>query len=421
MNTGAWAALREGFTEPVRDALWGHVYLTPALEALTKHAAFTRLNRILQLGPASLVYPGATHTRACHSLGVYHLARRLLLNLAEQGADEWISASGVKSFLCAGLLHDIGHFPYTHSLKELPLRSHEELSGEIILEEGMKKLVSAAGADPFFTAAVVDPQIPGGGDRELRFYRKLLSGPLDPDKLDYLTRDARYCGVPYGVQDVDFILSRLLPHQERGVDIDSRGVPGVESLLFSKYLMYRTVYWHRSVRSATAMIKKALLGGLREEIFPKDALYGLDDSLLFTLFPSEGPLFSLARRVREGQLYAAAAEFPFDAETHQPLLDIMNRYRREEDLAEQLSQALDLRIPPEGLIIDVPEPVFFETDIYVADESCYFEESPGILKPKEIEKSLRIIRIFIDPTYEHQVKSYKGLRDLLLKGVVYGY
>ena len=121
MKNDVRSALLEGYTEPIRDVLWGHIYLTPALAALTGSPPFMRLHRIMQLGPALRVYPGATHTRASHSIGVYHLARRLLSHLAEEGADKWLSPEGVKSFLCAALLHDLGHFPYTHSLKELPL------------------------------------------------------------------------------------------------------------------------------------------------------------------------------------------------------------------------------------------------------------------------------------------------------------
>jgi len=110
------------------------------------------------------------------------------------------------------------------------------------------------------TAAIVDTHLPIQEDRETAFYRRLLSGVLDPDKLDYLNRDARYCGVPYGNQDVDFTFSRPIPHQERGIDIDSRLIANVEAVLFSKYLMYRSVYWHHSVRSATAMIKNPCTG-----------------------------------------------------------------------------------------------------------------------------------------------------------------
>jgi HD superfamily phosphohydrolase len=355
-----------------------------------------RLFRIFQLGPAYCAYPGATHTRASHSIGVYHLSRRLALSLAEKGAGGWMSSSGVRSFLCAALLHDLGHFPYTHSLQELPLESHEALTGKLIGTEPIKSLVAAAGADPEFTAAIVDTSI-DSGDRELLFYRRLLSGVLDPDKLDYLNRDARYCGVPYGAQDVDFIFSRLLPHEDRGVDIDSRGIPNVESVLFSKYLMYRTVYWHRQVRSATAMIKKALLAGLRDKIIAGEDLYGLDDQSLFKLMEEKKhPLFRLAGDVKNGTLYVEAAAFPFDEAEHRNLLDIGSRYLYEEALAAETARRTGKALDG-GLIIDLPEPVSLESDLYVRDESCTFSQSSSAFSESTVKafvKSLRVVRIF---------------------------
>lgn len=397
-----YGALEKGFTSPIRDVLWGHVYLTPALEALTKSAPFMRLHRIFQLGPAHCVYPGATHTRAAHSLGVYHLARRLLRNFLEQGADVWTSPGGIRSFLCAALLHDLGHFPYAHSLKELPLEAHEALTGTRLLTEPLKSLVGATGADPYLTAAIINTALPGGQEKELRFYRKLLSGVLDPDKLDYLNRDARYCGVPYGAQDVDFILSRLHPHPERGVDIDSRGIPSVESVLFSKYLMYKTVYWHPSVRAATAMVKKAILWGLTQGLLPKEKLYDLDDQGLFALLATpEYPLFALGKKVQDGRLYVVAAEFPYDGACHQDLLDITSRSQHEEALAADFSRVLGLPLGPQEVIIDIPEQITFETGLYVNDEACYFEQSSSIFKAETVKafiKSLQVIRIFVEPS-----------------------
>jgi hypothetical protein len=410
-------ALQEGYTDPIRDPLWGHIYLTPALAALTRSEAFIRLSRISQLGPVSYVYPGATHTRASHSIGVYHLGRRLLQNLAERGA-YWLSAGGIHSFLCACLLHDLGHFPYTHSLKELPLESHESLTAKLIFREPLRGLVGATGADPDFCAAIVDTALPAR-DGELLFYRKLLSGALDPDKLDYLNRDARYCGVPYGIQDVDFILSRLFPDQERGVDIDSRGIPGVESILFSKYLMYRTVYWHHSVRSATGMIKKALIRGLEDGSIVPEELYHLDDQSLFSLMKSrEGGrgLFSLAAKVQRGDLFGLAAEFPFDPQKHSGLRDLKNRSRYENALAHELSAALGSSIPGESLIIDIPEPFSLETGLYVRNESCYFAESSSAFKTETIlafSKSLYVVRIYTDSARLPLVQSCQGLQEIL--------
>jgi HD superfamily phosphohydrolase len=409
-------ALMEGYTSPIRDAIWGHVYLSPALENIVNSAPFMRLCRIMQLGPVYLAYPGATHTRASHSIGVYHLSRRLLQNLAERGADEWLTPEGVKSFLCASLLHDLGHFPYTHSLKELPLRSHEALTGDIILGDPVKGLVKKTGADPEMCAAIVDKELPGpsGLQKELQFYRRLLSGALDPDKMDYLNRDAKYCGVTYGTQDVDFIFSRVYPHAERGTDIDSRLIPNVESILFSKYLMYRVVYWHRQVRSATAMIKKALFINMESGSIKGEELYNLDDQSLFALLKKKSH-FKLAQAVREGRTYSAIAEIPFSETKHSHLGNIAGRSVKEKLLVGEFRSA-GIPIDEKDLIIDVPEPLSFETGLYVQDEGNDFSESSSAFKADILNsfiKSLYTIRIFINSKFEEKLKTFSELHAIL--------
>jgi HD superfamily phosphohydrolase len=395
----ALGALDEGYTEAIRDPLWGHVYLTPEFAALLESAPYQKLTRIQQLGPTSAVYPGATHTRAAHSIGVYHLARRLLRALLERGADAWTTATGVKSFLVAALLHDLGHFPYAHSLKELPLEEHEALTAKLIVAEPLRTLAARAGADPYLSAAIVDCSLPIRGEPEAAFFRKLLSGVLDPDKLDYLNRDARFCGVPYGSQDVDFTFSRLHPHPERGADIDSRGIQSVEAILFAKYLMYRSVYWHRTVRVATAMVKKAVSTGLEAGALAPEELYGLDDHGLFALLAGRShPAFSLAIAAREGRFLSIAAEYPFDPElqSHRNLTSPAGRAAAETELASSLSTRLGARVDPLELVIDLPEPISFETGLFIADENAPFERSSTVFRPDVVEsfsRSLRIVRI----------------------------
>jgi len=416
--TSILSVLSEGFSCPVRDVLWGHVYFTPELAALVESPPFMRLHRILQLGPVHQIYPGATHTRASHSIGVYHLGRRLLQNLVERGAENWVSKEGVMAFLCACLLHDLGHFPFTHSLKELPLRSHESLTGAIILSEPLKKLVAACGADPALTAAIVDKDI-SAADKELFFYRKLLSGCLDPDKLDYLNRDARYCGVPYGVQDVDFILSRLIPDLNRGADIDSRLIPNVEAILFAKYLMYRTVYWHRQVRAATSMIKKALLDGMEKGVITGEDLYNLDDQSLFLLLKEKKTGTALAQAVWNGKLYFTAAEIPFNHADHAPLKVIAKRSLLEERLTGEFRCA-GVPLGDDDLIIDIPEQVSFETGLFVLDENRSFAESSSAFKTSTLDsfvKTLYTIRIFINPDFREKIETLPKLSAILDSGL----
>src|SRR5512138_464617 len=120
--------LASDFSEPVRDPLWGNIFLSPSLERIAASPPFAKLGRIKQLGPAFLVYPGATHTRRAHSIGVFHMARRLAWALAARGQLDFCTLEGLQSYLVAALCHDLGHFPFAHSLKELPLAEHETLT-----------------------------------------------------------------------------------------------------------------------------------------------------------------------------------------------------------------------------------------------------------------------------------------------------
>jgi uncharacterized protein len=398
--------LAADFTEPVRDPLWGNIFLSPGLERLAASAPFAKLGRIKQLGPAFLVYPGATHTRRAHSIGVFHMARRLAWALAAKGELDFCSREGLRSYLVAALCHDLGHFPFAHSLKELPLEEHESLTGRELLGKSLRGLVLGAGADPEFVAAIVDESRPDGGNREIRFFRGLLSGVLDPDKLDYLNRDAFFCGVPYGLQDSDFILQRLAIAPGDRLGIEERGLMSIEGLLFSKYLMYRSVYWHKGVRSATAMIKKAVLLALRETVLAPEDLYGLDDDGFYAkLRGIDFAPFSLAQAVFEGRLYETVLDLPFDCSDprHTRLLDLGLRLEAEASLAARAGLgSLDL-------VIDLPESVSFETDLPVigeigssgSSEIVPFPHSRTVFSAPVVEgfaRSLRRLRVFARET-----------------------
>ena len=398
--------LASTLTEPIRDPVWGNVFLSPALERLASSVPFAKLGRIKQIGPTYLIYPGATHTRRAHSIGVFHMARRIASALSAKGQLDFCSREGLQSYLVAALCHDLGHFPYAHSLKELPLESHEALTARDIRSEPLRSLVLEAGADPEAAAAIVDKDIDDGGNREIRFFRRLLSGVLDPDKLDYLNRDAFFCGVPYGLQDSDFILQRLAVGPGDTLAMEERGLMSVESLLFSKYLMYRSVYWHKGVRSATAMIKKAVLMALNEGLLQPKDLYSLDDDGFYAMLRGiPYPPFALAASVFEGRIYNTVLDISFSKldERHYGLLDLNHRLKVEKELAVEAGKgcgSLDL-------VIDVPEAISFETDLPVlldgpdrcGEERCAvpFPQSPTVFTAPVIAdfaRSLRRIRVF---------------------------
>jgi len=361
--------LERDFTNPVRDPLWKHVYLTPALEKATRAAPFVRLGRLRQLGLAVLVYPGAVHTRANHSLGVFHMARRIIHTLTLSPAyPDHLTLEGVKAFLCAALFHDLGHFPYAHVLEDgLDVRGHEELSAQAVLDSELTALVRhEVGTDPKLVAAIIDQNLDHAARDQVRFFRRLLSGVLDPDKLDYLNRDAYFCGIPYGTQDPDFVISQIIPHRELGIGLAPKGIQSVEHLLFSKYLMYKSVYWHKGVRAPSAVIKKALGLALKGGAIRPQELYAEDD-VSFAAKMAGSP-HALLRKIAVAETpgrYVALHEQPYDEHGLFSLRirDAQDRAETEEEIRRALEKESGIELASEDVTIDVPHSVSFEVDL----------------------------------------------------------
>ena len=298
--------MRGGYgLEVVRDLLWKNIRLEPAAARVVDTPAFQRLRYVRQLGHAFLVYPGATHSRFEHALGAYHLARRALDGLAERGDLEGFGADDTLLIRHAALLHDIGHYPFSHALEEEGSTSHEVLADAHLRHGPLADALAATGLpEPIERLGEL---IRGTSAHPLA---GLVSGSLDLDKIDYLKRDALMCGVPYGEIDVDRLLACLVVVQEgdrRSVGILEKGLSALESLLFAKYQMYRNVYWHHAVRSATAMFKRlvreaAAAGTLDTGRLP-DAT---DDALIHDLVARDRT--GLAAALRERRLHKRALE-----------------------------------------------------------------------------------------------------------------
>lgn len=362
--------LENDYTKPVRDPLWKHIYLTPALEKAIITPPFARLGRLRQLGLAVQVYPGATHTRANHSLGVFHLAKRIIQTiLRSRDYPGHLSLEGVKAFLCAALFHDLGHFPYAHVLEDgLPVKHHETLTGQYILDSELTPLLkNEVGTEPALAAAIVDHHLDVKGRMdEVRFFRRLLSGVLDPDKMDYLNRDAYFCGIPYGVQDTDFIISQIIPHKDYGIGLAPKGIISVEHLLFSKYLMYKSVYWHKGVRSPSGIIKKALYLGITQNQIDPTTLYGLDDvGFASTLAAIDFPPFQQILQAEVPGSFVTLHEEAYDENSlfAYKFQDTKSRLELEDEIRLAIMKQTGETLAPEEITIDIPHSVSFEVDL----------------------------------------------------------
>jgi uncharacterized protein len=352
--------------EVVRDPLWNTIRLDRTALRIIDAPEFQRLRYIRQLGLAHLVYPGATHTRFDHALGVYHLARRTLRILGERGELAQVSPDDCRLVPYAALLHDIGHYPFSHAVEELDAERvpehHEQLSGRFFRAPELAAALESLGPG---AAERIETLIRGASESPLQ---GLVSGSLDLDKIEYLNRDAMFCGVPYGVVDVDRLLHALTLLRDPAtgrmeMGVHAKGLSALESLLFAKYQMFRNVYWHHAVRAATVLYLRLVRESVDAGVISAGELVGRTDEGLLTLIElraaAGGPGAARIRdqwlpAVRNRRLPKRALEIPGDALRDHPFhswwyLDEALRRRLEERLA------LELGLAAGELFLDYPE------------------------------------------------------------------
>ena len=415
----------------IRDPVWGYIYVPDPLLALIDTEDFQRLRNISQLGFVHLVYPGARHSRFEHSLGVYHLAKLFLARLVRSDPPLAIDDEDVRVFLAATLLHDIGHYPFSHTLEELKpfFVLHEERARRLIEDPRgpiCRVLRDELDVDPVRVANVIDYEDPARPvpDRDL-LLANILSGTLDPDKIDYLLRDSLFCGVPFGesVNRDRLIGSIKYDPAHRRLAITSKGVSAVEALVFTNYLMYRNVYWHHSVRSATAMFKRAV----------QDTLVHDDCGLVATDFHrvTEGELIMALRqeqrrlglegagRLLDGVVHRRlhkVASFVYPGERNEALMQFLSdlyrnpdkRRDREMDLSARFCQQLGRRSVGDEILIDIPRfdkspevnlKVFYGRDVPSEKPQPLSFDDPEVSRLREslvdnFEDQAKIFRIF---------------------------
>lgn len=231
----------------INDPVYGFITIDdPLIFEIISHTYYQRLRRIHQMAFASLVYPGAVHTRLHHSLGAYHLMGLALNELRNKGVA--ITREEEQGAKIAILLHDIGHGPFSHALERRLIKDvhHEDISIlilQLLNEQFNGKLKNAV--DIFID---VHPK---------PFLHQLVSGQLDVDRMDYLTRDSFFTGVIEGAVGYDRILKMLTVH-EGELMIEEKAIYTVEKFLVSRRLMYWQVYLHKTVMAAEKMLVKII-------------------------------------------------------------------------------------------------------------------------------------------------------------------
>ena len=235
------------FRKIINDPVYGFITIDDELiYQVISHPYYQRLRRINQMAMAYLVYPGAVHTRLHHSLGAYHLMGNALNELKSKGVE--ITAAEEQAAKLAILLHDIGHGPFSHALEDVLIEGmhHEEISLMIMKELNKQFNGQLQLALDIFTG--VYPK---------KFLQQLISGQLDVDRMDYLTRDSFFTGVNEGVIGYDRILKMLTVHDGE-LMVEEKGIYSIEKFLVARRLMYWQVYLHKTVLCAEQMLRRII-------------------------------------------------------------------------------------------------------------------------------------------------------------------
>ena len=413
------------------------VPFTPRVRAIVDTPEFRRLSRITQLGFASQVYPGATHTRFEHALGVFHNALRYLAQLVgDPRFREQIDTHRAEVLLAASLLHDLGHWPFCHPIEDMGLENlppHEAFAAEFLSDGGelAQVLRDAWQIEP---GEVLDILTPRTNGQAVRLLRSILSGPVDIDKMDYLDRDSLHCGVPYG-RNFDrgrLIQSLVVNEAGDGLAITSKGRTAAELMVFARYVMFSEVYWHHAVRSATSMFARSFyelhdrlelrqLFRLSEGEFierMREAARGTScEVLLEGLF---GPKRLLYKRVAEFSLYQQPELYEQLARRPYP-----EHVACAAAFAGRLSRELGEPVTETDLLIDSPpqhREIEFNVQVYFPKERMYrpfHQVSPVVeaLARKQFDDYVKRVRIFAHPRLTRRINGLSDLPAVLREAV----
>ncbi len=409
---------------------------TDRVRKIVDTAPFRRLANISQLGLVSRVYPAANHSRFEHSLGVYRNSLLYLKQLARTPEfAEIVSREDAEALILTALLHDVGHWPYCHPIEDMHLAgvpTHEQSARRYIASGPIADVIGSEWA--VSSARVVELLEGQATTPPQKILKSIMSGPIDVDKMDYLMRDSLHAGVPYGRNyDQPRLISSICLNENRdGLAITEKGRTAAEMMVFARYVMFSEVYWHHSVRSATAMLQRAfflLYADLDLDSLFRQHEQGMIDELVRVAESNpasellEG-LFGSTRR-----LYKRLAQYSYFQER-----DIYDQLARRpypwlvscaEHFANLLSRELGRRVAPHEILFDAPPiklEVEFNIEVQYPKEACFRQlgdVSPVVktLARQQFDDFVKRVRVFAHPDLIADLNNTDCVADLLREAI----
>ena len=298
----------------INDVLYGSIHFTPLLQKIIDTTHFQRLAYLLQLGMCHLVYPGATHTRKSHSLGVSHLAGIWMSHLQKSQPELHITSRMIESVQIAGLLHDVGHTMYSHLFDHdiaphlsIPRKDHEERSIHLLRIINQEEELGLSSDELDVISCMIQGKCQV--DRWPRYLFQIVSSTIDVDKMDYLQRDSYYTAVPCGFQyDRIIFNSRVIDGE---LCFHEKVAKNILQMLHTRYYFYSEIYNHKTSMVLGEMMKDAILAALPylpiEEYFQHETKWGeLNDQSIVTMIkncPEATQAQHILRRIERRDLY----------------------------------------------------------------------------------------------------------------------
>ncbi len=381
----------EAYWGEIKDPVHGYVYITRSEKEIIDSYPFQRLRRLRQLAGSEYVYPGANHTRFEHSLGVMYLAGRVVEN---PNVHRFMNEEEVRMVRAAGLLHDVGHGPFSHVFEQLldkQGKTHEDLTVWIVQNSELKDILESNG----YSSSDVGKLAVGRLHRKQKaFLDQIISSGIDVDKQDFIVRDTHHTGAEYGFIDV-FRLIHALDVLGENLAVELGALSALESLIIARIESFKSIYFHRVGRAAQIMLVMAMEKanedlGLTRFRTPEEYL-ALDDYTVWTMLKNCKQSAQIIADLERRKLIKCAYERTF-YEKDAMVSSIFGRETHRKELQSDIARKAGVNV--ETVIIDVPAvpsvPYHHSALMEPMEIPTYYRTQEGEVVPQRLSEISRI-------------------------------
>src|SRR5919109_535930 len=395
----------------IKDPIHGYIRLGETERSVVDTRPVQRLRRLRQLAGSEFVYPAANHSRFEHVLGVMHLAGALTDVLPVR-----LDAHGREQVRLAGLLHDIGHGPFSHVFEPLVVKhlkkTHEDFVPWLVNETEVADKLDAAGFSPRKVGLLAVGRL---GDRKRPFLDQIISSSVDVDKMDFIVRDSFHTGAGYGSVDVHRLLYTM-DVTNGNLSVDGRAVPTLENLLLARLESFRTIYFHRASRAVQIMIVRALEAAKDDlsllSFDEPDDYLRLDDYKVWTDLKECKKSRRIIQDLESRRLLKCAYEKTVYA-PEELVSNVITKDRVREDVEAELARKAKVNV--DDVVIDVPTlpsvPYHHAVEIQPLDIPVFRRAASGkkeIVQLSEVSKIIGVLRTFMNLVRVYTKEQYRS-------------